>query len=60
MLKVTKVLLILIGVYTTAGVINAHGIGMHLYVGSQTPKVWQNFDPDFYDSLSLAINPGDD
>jgi hypothetical protein len=28
-------------------------MGMHVYIGSQTFSLWQNYDPDFYNALML-------
>jgi hypothetical protein len=33
--------------------INAHDIGMHVYIGSQTFNLWQDYDPEFYNALIL-------
>ncbi len=31
----------------------AHDIGMHVYIGSQTFGLWQNYDSAFYNALML-------
>ncbi len=40
------------------GKIPGFGFGSHWYLGSQTFDVWQNFDPEFYDSLTSQSGYG--
>lgn len=48
---IVKILIVFVGLCMLVGVTQANGLGMHMYLGSQTPEVWQNYDPDFYNAL---------
>lgn len=34
--------------------LSAHDGSLHMFIGSQTPDIWQNYDPAFYDALVNA------
>ena len=48
-IKMVRKVVLLIGVSVVG--LWAHGPGTHLYVGSQTFEVWENYDPEFYSAL---------
>ncbi len=58
MSKIYKISLILIALLSVVEFLSAHGLGMHLYLGSQTPEVWRDFDPDFYHALTSEDSVG--
>ncbi len=58
MSKIYKISLILIALLSVVETLSAHGLGMHLYLGSQTPEVWRDFDPDFYHALTSEDSVG--
>ncbi|MEO0226657.1 MAG: hypothetical protein ABIL70_01235 [candidate division WOR-3 bacterium] len=52
MLNFTKTFVIVLIIVPI--LISAHDMSLHMYIGSQTFDVWQEFDPEFYNALVSA------